>query len=38
MTKHDKTFKEEAVRLALTSPQPIAKTARALGIKESCPL
>lgn len=34
MTKYDKSFKEEAVRLALTSPQSIAKTARDLGIKE----
>lgn len=34
MTKqHDKQFKEEAIRLAVTSPQPIAKTARDLGIK-----
>ena len=28
-------FKQEAIRLATTSPQPIAKTARDLGIKES---
>ena len=28
-------FKKEAIRLATTSPQPIAKTARDLGIKES---
>ncbi len=35
MSKHDKSFKDEAIRLALTSPQPIAKTARDLGIKES---
>lgn len=33
MSKHDKQFKEEAIRLAVTSPQPIAKTARDLGIK-----
>ena len=35
MSKKDKEFKEESVRLALTSPQSIAKTARDLGIKES---
>jgi transposase len=36
MTKRaDKAFQEEAVRLALSSPQPYAKTARDLGIKES---
>ncbi len=35
MSKYDKAFKEEAVRLALTSPQPITKTARDLGIKEA---
>ena len=35
MSKYDKQFKEEAVRLALTSAQPIAKTARDLGITES---
>lgn len=35
MSKYDKSFKEEAIRLALTSPQPIAKTARDLGLKES---
>lgn len=35
MSKYDKTFKDEALRLALSSPQPIAKTARDLGIKES---
>ena len=35
MSKQGKEFKKEAVRLALTSPQPIAKTARDLGIKES---
>ena len=32
MNRHDKQFKEEAVRLTLTSPQSIAKTARDLGI------
>ena len=31
----DKKFREEAVRLALSSPQPYAKTARDLGIKEA---
>lgn len=35
MSNKDKEFRSEAVRLALTSPQPIAKTARDLGIKES---
>lgn len=35
MSKYDQSFKEEAIRLALSSPQPIAKTARDLGIKES---
>lgn len=35
MSNKDKEFRKEAVRLALTSPQPIAKTARDLGIKES---
>jgi len=29
----DKTFKEEAIRLALSYPQAMAKTARDLGIK-----
>lgn len=33
MSKYDQSFKDEAVRLALTSTQPIAKTARDLGIK-----
>lgn len=33
MSNQDKQFKEEAIRLALTSSQPIAKTARDLGIK-----
>lgn len=35
MSYKDKEFKKEAIRLALTSSQPIAKTARDLGIKES---
>lgn len=35
MSKYDQSFREEAVRLALTSSQPIAKTAYDLGIKES---
>ncbi len=34
-TRTNKSFREEAVRLALSSPQPYAKTARDLGIKES---
>ena len=34
-TKTDKSFREEAVRLALSSPQPYAKTARDLGVKET---
>ena len=33
--KYTKEFKQEAIRLALTSTQPIAQTARDLGIKES---
>src|SRR3990167_7324882 len=35
MSRYDKAFKEEAIRLALTSGQPIAKTARDLGIKDA---
>lgn len=35
MSKYDKSFKEEAVRLALTSTQSISQTARDLGIKEN---
>jgi transposase len=35
MSKHEKQFKEEAIRLAITSPQSISKTARDLGIKEA---
>lgn len=35
MSKYEKEFREEAVRLALTSNQAIAKTARDLGIKEN---
>ncbi len=34
MSKYDKSFKDEAIRLALTSTQSIAQTARDLGIKE----
>ncbi len=34
MSKYDPSFKAEAIRLALTSSQPIAKTARDLGLKE----
>jgi len=33
MSNRDKEFKNEAVRLALTSSQPVTKTARDLGIK-----
>lgn len=32
--KYTKEFKQEAIRLALTSPQSIAQTARDLAIKE----
>lgn len=32
--KYDKTFRQEAVRLALTGEKSIAGTARDLGIKE----
>jgi transposase len=32
---HTEEFKQEAIRLATTSPQAIAKTARDLGIKEA---
>lgn len=32
--KYEPTFREEAIRLALGSPESIAKTARDLGIKE----
>jgi transposase len=35
MSNKDKQFQEEAVRLALTSSQSIAKTARDLGINPS---
>lgn len=33
MGNKDQEFKSEAIRLAVTSAQPIAKTARDLGIK-----
>jgi transposase len=33
MKHDDKSFRDEAVRLALTSPQPYSKTAHDLGIK-----
>lgn len=33
MKQDDQSFKDEAVRLALTSPQPYSKTALDLGIK-----
>lgn len=32
--KYEPTFREEAIRLALSSSESIAKTARDLGIKE----
>lgn len=35
MKQYDKSFKEEAIRLALTSAQPYSKTAHDLGIKDS---
>lgn len=31
----DKSFKQQAIQLALTSNQPIAKTAKELGVSES---
>lgn len=34
-TRTDKAFRDEAVRLALSSAQPYAKTARDLGIQET---
>lgn len=34
MSKYDKAFKSEAIRLALTSNQSISKTARDLGLKD----
>jgi len=33
--KYDQTFKDEAVKLALSSPKSYAQTARELGITES---
>jgi transposase-like protein len=35
MTKYDKQFRDEAVRLAITSPHPISKTAHDLGINKT---
>jgi len=32
---YDKAFKEKAIKLALTSSQPISKTAKELGLKET---
>lgn len=32
--KYDKLFREQAVQLALSSSQPIAKTAKELGVLE----
>lgn len=34
-TNFDKKFIDEAVRLALSTSQPISQTARELGVKES---
>jgi len=33
--QYTEEFKQEAIRLATTSPQPIAKTARDLGLKDA---
>ena len=33
--QYTEEFKQEAIRLATTSPQPIAKTARDLGMKNA---
>jgi len=33
--RHDKSFKQEAIRLALSGDKSIAQTARDLGIKET---
>ena len=35
MSSYDISFKQEAIRLALSSSKPICETARDLGIKES---
>lgn len=35
LKNYDKEFKERAIKLALTSSQPISKTAKELGIKEA---
>lgn len=35
MNQYDQAFKEEAIRLAISSSQPLSKTARDLKIKES---
>lgn len=35
MSNYDISFKQEAIRLALSSSKPICETARDLGIKES---
>ena len=34
-TNYDKNFIDEAIRLALSTSQPISQTARELGVKES---
>lgn len=33
--QYTEEFKQEAIRLATTTPQPIAKTARDLGVKDA---
>lgn len=33
--KYDKSFKQQAIQLALSSDQPISKTAKELGVLES---
>ena len=35
MSNYDISFRQEAIRLALSSSKPICETARDLGIKES---
>jgi transposase len=35
MSKYDKSFKDEAIRLALSADKSVAQTARDLGIKEN---
>jgi transposase-like protein len=38
MSKYDKLFKDEAIRLALSGDKSVAQTARDLGIKENARL